>query len=306
MIDTRLRVLQVVAHRGTLAAAAHDLGYTPSALSAQLRTLSRDVGTPLLQPEGRRLRLTPAGRVLLERADALFAEWAEVHAAVLAAGGTGLGRLRLAGFSTAASALLAEVATSARDEAVETTVTVIEAEPLACFEMLLADRADIAVVVAGGPLPPSDDPRFEQQPLLVDTLDLLVPAGHRLAERESISLVEAEHEPWITDRPGSTYSDLTLAACSAAGFVPRQAHQALEWDTAASLVAAGLGVALIPRLARLPLVGSLVRVPLRGEGAPVRHVRTAVRRGTSSQPEIAWGLQCLRRTADRLTAETTA
>ena len=302
MIDARLRVLQVVADRGTLTAAADDLGYTPSALSAQLRTLARDVGTPLVEREGRRLRLTAAGRTLLERSDELFAQWGAIHADVLAAGGSGLGRLRLAGFSTAASALLVEVAAAVRRAHPEVAVQIIEAEPLPCFEMLLAERADIAVVVAGGPLlPPSDDPRFEQQPLLVDALDLLVPPDHRLAGRERVRLVDASGEPWITDRPGSIYADLAYAACAAAGFTPHQAHVATEWDTAAAMVAAGLGVALVPRLARLPDY-ALVRVPLRGAGAPVRHVRTSIRRGTADQPEIASGLAELRRVAARIAA----
>ena len=299
MIDARLRVLQVLADRGTLTAAADDLGYTPSAVSAQLRALSRDVGAPLVEREGRGLRLTAAGRTLLERSDELFARWGAIHADVLAAGGGGLGRLRLAGFSTAASALLVEVATAVRSAHPEVEMQIIEAEPLACFEMLLADRADIAVVVAGGQLPASDDPRFEQQPLLVDALDLLVPPHHRLAARERVRLADAASEPWITDRPGSIYADLAYAACAEAGFTPRQAHVATEWDTAAAMVAAGLGVALIPRLARLP-DEALVRVPLRGSGAPVRHVRTSIRRGTSRQPEIAWGLAELRDVAARV------
>ena len=303
MIDPRLRVLQVVADRGTITAAAADLGYTPSALSSQMRLLARDIGTPLLEPEGRRVRLTSAARTLLERCEDLFALWERIHGDVLAAGATGFGRLRLAGFSTAASAFLADVALSVREEQPGTEVSVIEAEPLTCFEMLLADRADIAVVVAAGPLPDLDDGRFEQLPLLVDALDLLVPAGHRLATRPTATLDEAAHEPWITDRPGSTYAGLTTAACYAAGFTPRQVHQAVEWDTAAALVAAGLGVALVPRLARLPGSDEIVRVPLRGPNAPVRHVRTAVRRGTADQPEIAAGLRELRRLADRLTVQ---
>lgn len=300
MIDQRLRVLRVVAARGTITAAAADLGYTPSAVSHQLRMLARDLGVVLLEQDGRRLRLTAAAVTLLQRTDELFAHWEEIRAEVQRSSGEGLGHLMLAGFSTAASALLPSVAAAAQREFPRSRVRIVEADPEVCFEMLLTEYVDVAVVAATEPLPATDDPRFEQEPLLTDALDLLVPVGHRLAERGEISLHEAAAEPWIMDRPGRAHHQLALRACAAAGFTPSQAHEVVEWDTGAALVAAGLGVALVPRLARLPADDELVRVPLRGPGAPVRHVRTSVRRGTSEQPEIALALRELRRVAHRI------
>lgn len=294
MIDTRLRVLRLVAERGTITAAAADLGYTPSAVSHQLRTFARDLGVRLLEQDGRRLRLTAAAVTLLSRSDELFAHWEEIRADVQRTTDTGLGHLFLAGFSTAASALLPPVAVAARAAFPGSRVKVIEADPEVCFEMLLADQVDVAVVVATEPLPPSSDPRFEQAPLLVDAIDLLVPAGHRLADRRTATLADAAEEPWIMDRPGRPHHHLAVRACAAAGFTPSQVHEVVEWDAGAALVAAGLGVALVPRLARLPADDDLVRVPLRGPGAPVRHVRTSIRRGTADQPEIALALRELR------------
>ncbi|MDN5790397.1 MAG: LysR family transcriptional regulator [Micrococcales bacterium] len=298
MIDPRLRVLRVVAERGTITAAAQDLNYTPSAVSHQLRTLSRDVGAPLIEQEGRGIRLTTAATTLLARSDELFALWEGIRAEVHRSSGTGLGHLNLAGFSTAASALLPAVAATAVREFPESHVRIIEADPAVCFEMLLADQVDVAVVVVGThPLPSSGDPRFEQHPLLEDQLDLLVPAGHPLAERRSATLADAAGERWIMDRPGRPHHQLVLSACAAAGFSPAQAHEVIEWDTGAALVAAGLGVALVPRLARLPAGEEFVRVPLRGADSPVRHVRTGIRRGTADQPEIALALRELQRVA---------
>ncbi len=301
MIDPRLRVLRVVADRGTITAAAADLGYTPSALSAQMRTLARDVGTPLLEPDGRGLRLTDAAHTLLARSDELFARWEEIRGEVLATGEANLGHLRLAGFSTAAPALLVAVARRAATAFPGTEVRISEADPDVCLELLLAGQVDVAVLVNVDAPTAGTDPRLVQRPLLADRLDLLVPPDHVLAGRSSIDLGEAAEEPWIMDRPGRPYHRLMLSACAAAGFRPRQAHQAMEWDTAAALVGAGLGVSLIPRLARLPDGERLVRVPLHGD-APVRHVRTSVRRGTTHQPEIAFALAELRRTADRISA----
>ncbi|ANH38973.1 HTH-type transcriptional regulator GltC [Nocardioides dokdonensis FR1436] len=298
MIDHRLRVLQVVADRGTISAAADHLGYTPSAVSHQLRTLGRDLGVRLLEPDGRRVRLTPAALTLLARSTDLHALWEEIRTDVLGTSLTGIGHLRLAGFSTAASVLLPSVATAVMRAHPRSTVRILEADPEVCFEMLVADRADLVVVVATDVLPSIDDPRFEQQPLMEDSLDLLVPGGHRLAVRSWVSLTEVAGEPWIMDRPGRPYHHMVSTACAAAGFTPHQVHEVTEWDTGAALVAAGFGVALVPRMARLPADDGLVRVPLRGAATPVRHVRTGVRRGTAGQPEIALALEELRRAAD--------
>jgi DNA-binding transcriptional LysR family regulator len=300
MIDHRLRVLQVVADRGTISAAAADLGYTPSAVSHQLRTLARDLGVRLLEPDV----CWSSARISSQRASSspprlsrVLARWEEIRAELQQTSGANLGRLRLAGFSTAASALLPVVATAAMREFPLASVRIVEADPEVCFEMLLVDRVDLAVVVATDRLPPSDDLRFEQHPLMEDELDLLVPAGHRLAPRPSVSLAEAAAEPWIMDRPGRPYHQLVTGACAAAGFTPRQAHEVTEWDTGAALVAAGLGVALVPRLVRLPADEVLVRVPVRGDAGPTRYIRTSIRRGTAGQPEIAFALGELERLA---------
>lgn len=300
MIDPRLRVLQVVAQTGTMAAAAQALGYTPSAVSHQLRSLSRELGVPLFKPEGRNVRLTPAATLLLRRSDALFAHWEEIRGELQTAGGVGAGRLSMAGFSTAASALLPPVAIAAMREFPGSLIQIVEADPIECVDLLLSGTVDIAVVVGTTQLPSADDPRFVQQSLMDDTLDLLVPVGHRLARRPSIGLDEAAEESWILDRPGSPHHQLVVSACLEAGFTPRHVHRVVGWDTGAALVAAGFGVALVPRLARVPGVNELVRVPLRGDPSPVRHVRVLVRGGTSGQPEISLALRELATVAARV------
>lgn len=300
MIDPRLRVLQVVARTGTMAAAAQALDYTPSAVSHQLRSLSRELGVPLFKPDGRNVRLTPAATLLLRRSEALFAHWEEIRGELQTAGGVGAGRLSMAGFSTAASALLPPVAIVAMREFPDSLIQIVEADPVECVNMLLSGAVDIAVVVGTAQLPSADDPRFVQQSLMDDTLDLLVPVGHRLAGRRSIRLEEAAEESWMLDRPGSPHHELVVSACLEAGFTPRHVHRVVEWDTGAALVAAGFGVALVPRLARVPGVTELVRVPLRGDPSPVRHVRVLVRGGTSGQPEIAMALRELAVVAARV------
>ncbi|WP_141014639.1 LysR family transcriptional regulator [Nocardioides sambongensis] len=299
MIDQRLRMLRVVADQGTISAAADALGYTPSAVSHQMRTLARDVGVPLLEHQGRGIRLTGAARTLLERSHHLFAEWEEIRAEVQRTSDSASGYLRLAGFSTAASTLLPPVAVAVQRTFPRSVVRILEADPEECFDLLLADQADVAVVIGTGLLPPSSDPRFDQLPLMEDRIDLLVSAQHELASRGRVRLADAADEPWIMDRPGRPYHQMALAACAAAGFTPQHAHEVVEWDTCVAMVASGLGIALVPRLARIP-AAEVVRIPLRGEASPVRHVRTSVRRGTAGQPEIACALAELRSAADLL------
>ena len=146
-------------------------------------------------------------------------------------------------------------------------------------------------------LPPTGDPRFDQQLLLDDPLELLVPAGHRLAGRRSVLLRQAADEPWVLDRPGHSYHQLVQTACAAAGFTPAIAHEASEWETGAALVGEGLAVALVPHLARLPPGYPVARGPLRGNPTPARHILTSVRRGSRNQHAIALALSALEQIA---------
>jgi DNA-binding transcriptional LysR family regulator len=297
MIDRRIHVLRMLAASGTVTAAAEVLHYTPSAVSQQIRTLGKDLGVELLVHDGRGVRLTPAARTLLARVDDLISTWEEIRAEVSAAGDgsdTGQGELRLCGFSTAAAALLPAVAARMTAERPNCRVTMIEADPGECFELLLADEADVAVVVATPQVPAETDRRFEQEHLLQDPLDLLVPAAHPVTAAGTVALRDLAGERWIMDRPGQPYHDLLLTACAGAGFTPAAAHFAREWDTGAAMVAAGFGVALIPRLARLPSGYDVQRIPLSGDPQPVRHILTAYRRGRRSNPSVAAALAALR------------
>jgi DNA-binding transcriptional LysR family regulator len=301
MIDRRVRVLRMVATCGTVTGAAEALHYTPSAVSQQLRTLANDLGVELVVQDGRRIRLTSAARVLLDQTESLYARWEEIRGLVALADDEGGGALRLCGFSTAAAALLPRVAARLGETQPSWEVRIIEVEPKQCFELLLADQADVAVVVATAELPSADDPRFELNQLLVDPLDLLLPENHRLVHEPYVQLADLADEAWIMDRPGRPYHQLLQSACAAAGFTPAVAHHAAEWDTGAAMVAAGLGIALIPRLAHPPVGYPLVRVALSGEPAPSRRIVTGIRRGSREHPTIATALRTLEEVAHTLT-----
>jgi DNA-binding transcriptional LysR family regulator len=299
MIDRRLQVLQAIARHGTVTAAAEVCRLTPSAVSHQMQALARELDVALLEHVGRNVRLTPAALTLLEHAGTLTAQWERARADLAAHRASRLtGTLRVCGFSTAAAVVAPRALARLRDEHPGLRVYLREIEPARAFDLLAAGDTDIAVVVATPSIPPRTDTAFEQQPLYLEPLDLLVGPDHPLAARESVALADVAADPWILGSPGRAYHQLVMLACTGAGFDPAVAHHADEWDTGAALVARGFGVALVPRLADLPAHHDTRRIPVAGEPVPTRHVLTAVRAGSRDQPTVAAGLAALRQVVD--------
>ena len=139
MIDPRLVTLRTFARCGTVAATAELMGYSPSAVSAQLRELQQSLGLTLLTRDGRGLRLTAAGKELVRRSDALFAQWEQIRAASASADGQVPGQFGIGGFSTAASHLIAPLLPRLRDLHPSVEVQVMEASPARCFDLLVAE-----------------------------------------------------------------------------------------------------------------------------------------------------------------------
>ncbi|MEU5211133.1 LysR family transcriptional regulator [Streptomyces sp. NPDC020742] len=299
MIDPRLQTLRVLHARGTITAAAEALHLTPSTVSQQLRQLSARLGLELLEPDGRKVRLTPAALALVEHADALFLRWEEARADLAGYAEGVAGRLVITGVATAVAGVIAPAVARLREELPRLAVEIGEDPGEDRFELLLAGRADIAVVIPAPGGPPPDDARFVQQPVLTEPQDLLVPTGHRFAGRAEpgVPLAEAAREHWIRAGDPADQHRLLLAACAAAGFTPRVRHHAVDWSAVAALVAHGFGICLAPRLAPVPEDCPVVRVPLRGEPLPVRRFVAAVRRGSERQPPVARGLAALRTAA---------
>ncbi|SDK55655.1 DNA-binding transcriptional regulator, LysR family [Actinopolyspora mzabensis] len=300
MIDPKLRVLQLVAHHGTVTAAAQALHYTPSAVSHQLRQLATELGVELITQSGRGIRLTAAATTVLRHAEVLSAQAERARAELAAATDEPEGSFTVCGFSTAATHLLPPAAAALRDHYPHLRVRVIEAEPARCFDLLLAGDADLALLIATDDTPPASDTRFDQHPLLDDPLDLVVPEHHHLTHRRTVTLADAADESWILGRPGSTYHHLVRTACMAAGFTPDIAHYADEWETGTALVANNFGIILVPRLARLHHDWPVTRIPLRGEPAPARRILATNRLGSRDRPAIATALDTISRTAGTL------
>lgn len=291
MIDLRrLRVLRAVAHYGTITAAAKAMHFTTSAASQQVRQLGRDLGVVLLEPHGRRVRLTPAAHRLLAHADAIESRWEQAEIDLRDAGDEPAGPLRLCGIPTAVATLLAPVVAPLRERYPRLTVHIREVEQQEGYDLLFDGEVDLAILESTVDNPPAGDPRFDQQPLTDDTFDLVVVATHPLAGRGSIALTEVADDDWILPTVACTCRQHTLAACGSAGFTPNVVHNALEWNAIAHLIAHGLGVALVPRLAYLPPHLPLTRLRLTEPAAPSRKLLTCTRAGGRDHPAVAAAL----------------
>lgn len=249
MLDFRqLALLRAVAEHGSMSAAASVMSYTPSAASQQLRQLERSLGLQLVERGARGARLTPEGRALLPHAQAILGRLDAARVEMQALAAAQGGQLRLAVFPTAGGTFMpmAIAAFTIRHPGVELRVT--EAETSSALPAL--DRRDVDLVVgydfADVPESGSD---VRRTPLLDDPMYLALPAGHRLAESRRIRLRALAHDPWISSQPHQPCSRALTSACTAAGFAPNVIYESDDYSTVQALVAAGVGVAIIPDLA---------------------------------------------------------
>ncbi|WP_439948097.1 LysR family transcriptional regulator [Streptomyces sp. BBFR109] len=297
----KLRILRVLDERGTVTATAEALHMTPSAVSQQLTNLARQLGVTLLEPHGRRVRLTDAARLVLRHADAVFEELERADARLAAHRRGEAGEVRIGAFSTAVPALVVPAVLALRERHPGVTVRVREAEARQAYELLAAGEVDLALSLAAH-APGAGDPGFTRAPLLADPLDLALPPGHPLAAAERVRLADLAHEEWIFGGSGP-WSDITRAACEAAGFRPHQGHSAAGWTAILAMVEAGMGVALVPRMAAVRgRGGGGPDVVMRAltEDRPCRHVVTAVRKGAEEAPTLKRVLSALRAAAAAL------
>ncbi|WP_405012931.1 LysR family transcriptional regulator [Kitasatospora sp. NBC_01539] len=279
MIEARhLRVLRAVARTGSFSAAARELGCTQPAVSQQMKALEKSVATPLVVRSGRGMQLSEAGEVLLKHTSGILAGLSAAEEEVAAIAGLRSGRVRLVSFPTASSTLVPQAVAQLRAARPGVRVSLVEAEPPESLAMLRAGECEVALAFrypgaygGAGPVPePRTPPRQARaeavleaaasaaatdwsdlvvRPLLDDPLVVLVPAGHPLADRDARPVAPAElaEEPWIAGCPQCRGHLVEL--CAEAGFAPRIDFATDDYPAVVGLVAAGLGVAVLPGLA---------------------------------------------------------
>ncbi|MEU8329367.1 LysR family transcriptional regulator [Micromonospora sp. NPDC048839] len=289
---SRLRALHAVAAFGSISGAATALGYTPSAVSQQIAKLEREAGATLLDREGRRVALTPAGQILARTAGEVLATLERAEALLELQHGTPNGRLLLATFPTACRGLLPDVLVDLTRRHPALDLRVLEVDPFRAIELLAEGEVDVAVVHDWHNTPLVLPEGVHCATLGDDVADAVLPAGHPLACRDNLSADDLAAERWISQRPGSMCYAWLMRTFAEQSREPEVICHVDEYQSQLSLVAAGLGVALLPRLGRGRLPAEVVALPLRP--ASSRQIMAAWRANTSERPAITAALAALR------------
>lgn len=274
----RLQFLREVAARGTISAAADALGYTPSAVSQQLSVLETEMGTALLERQGRNVILTPAGHALVRAAGDVFSAVDRAEAAVEQAGEVAVGPVRVGSFQSIGSTIVPRAFTRLHRTRPQLEVHFIQYEGHLMRDLDLG-LIDIALGQQYSNVPVRESGRFDRRDVLVEPVFLAVPEGSPVR-----SVADAEHELWVVAPSTTDCGRNVRGLCTEAGFEPDVRFHSDDNEVTLSVVAAGLGVGVLPRLGALrpPDGVRLILVP----GA-TRTVYANTRKGTLERPAVA-------------------
>ncbi|MFI1868736.1 LysR family transcriptional regulator [Streptomyces jumonjinensis] len=287
MIDIqRLRVLRAVAEHGSFNRAAAALRLTPSAVSQHVAALERSLGAQVVARSTRGVTLTRAGRIMVGAAESVAAELEHAKRQVDRLG-TGRTRLTVATFTSGGRLLLPGALARLTAAHPDTVLHVREAEPEDSLPLVRQGAVDLALAYHfDGPLPgrPGGHSAVEWTALLDDPLRVVLPGGHRLADRAALDIAELAAEPWVL---GCLKTEAYLRRyAERAGFDPEIRGTTTDYFFARSLVAAGMGISLIPSIALVPEAPGVRTVPIAGPG-PARHIGVATISRRHGHPPLA-------------------
>jgi DNA-binding transcriptional LysR family regulator len=288
----RLRVLREVARRGSFSAAAEALHLTQPAVSRHVAKLERETGMRLVDRLPGRLRLTDAGRALVEHAETVMAALSAAERSLDALRGGEVGTLRIASFPSAAVSIVAGALRAFHRAHPNVEVSFVDAQSNEALGVVRAGEADVGL--AFGPAP-ADAAGLRLLPLLSDRLKAALPMTHPLAARARVRLEELRDEGWIV----GTTATLTIDACRAAGFEPRIVARSDQQNATHAFVAAGLGVTLVTSLRLVHPAHRLAVVALSDPGVE-RQVYAATLDAAPPSPPTARFLALLERQARSL------
>ncbi|MGA8803726.1 MAG: LysR family transcriptional regulator [Solirubrobacterales bacterium] len=292
----RLRVLREVLAQGSFSEAANALNYTQSAVSQAIATLETEAGVPLIERDRRGVRPTTAGERLAEHAGRILTQLDAAEAELGAIAGVAGGELRLASFPTAGATLMPLAIAAFRSAHPEVTLSLVEGEPEELIPRLRDGEFDLGLIFefeGTGELGPG----LRSARLFEDPMKLALPKGHRLARKEQVALADLSDDAWVQTSEASACARHVVRVCRAAGFEPRVSFESDDYLTVQGLVAAGVGVALIPQLALSQTVSYDIAVRELQPDGPVRHVVVATPGTGVSLPAAAAMLEILRDTA---------
>lgn len=281
---TRLRLLAELDRLGTMTAVSEVTGMGTSAVSKHLAVLERESGTALLVPDGRRVRLTPAGQRLAEHARDILAR-VEAARGELRGDTEPTGTLNLATFAGAVAPIVLPALRRLGTEHPAVGVGVIEHEPDEALELLLSGEADLGLVYDYSLVPRTFPDQVSRRLLGSEPLLLVRPAGGT-PDGSPAAEVRAQAEwHWITNSRGSADDELAHRMCAICGFVPRVRHRIDALPIVTDLVAAGLGVGFLPQLGAHPRRPDVAYIAL-GELGGVRRIHLVGRAGAWTWPPI--------------------
>lgn len=298
MIDlAALSSLRAIDLHGSVVGAARASGYTPSAISQQIKKLERQAGVILLERVGRGVVLTPQGRMLVDNGGQLLEDLEQLQARLHADADRVSGRMRVAAFSTALRGLVAPIARSLIEAHPDLHLTLTEHDPWPSIDLVATGQADLAIAHSWGDLPLIIPDHLTSHVLLHDRADVIVPAGHPLAARAGVTPADLIAETWIATPEGTICRQWLRRMYDGTGHAPRITHVANDFDSHLALVAAGLGIALVPRLGRSPLGGDTVSIAAHRPD-PTREIVAVHRTSMSDSPALRSILGALGRQGD--------
>ena len=290
MLDVRrLRLLSELARRGTIAEVAAVRGYSPSAVSQALAQLERETGVALLERDGRRVRLTEAAQRLVKRTDRVLAELDVAEAELAAEQDVVRGSLALGAFPSVAAAVASRAVALLRRRHPQLRCAIREHEPEDGIPLLRSGDLDLLISESYDDVPAAPAGGLEQHALHTEPLLLVLPEDH--PAREPVALAELRDAAWIGGVGGTQFAEVLPRACRAAGFEPDIVHRADDGELHRALVAAGLGIGLLPELACAAHPG--VRYARLASTPPRRHVAVLTRRSTTARPAMQAALAAL-------------
>jgi len=247
----RLRLLRELHERGTIAAVADALRFTPSAVSQQLAMLEREAGVALLERAGRGVRLTDAALVLVGHADALLERAALAEADLAAAAGTIGGRGRIAGFQSVALRLALPAMQALARDAPGLRCELVESEPEQSLPALAVGEVDLVLADEWQHQPRARPEGVVRHDLHQDPVRLVLPADHPAAREHPVAvpLSALAGDTWTTGHPGTGWEEMTERTCRRlGGFDPAIRHRANDSVISLALVSRGLAVTMLPDL----------------------------------------------------------
>jgi DNA-binding transcriptional LysR family regulator len=297
MLDLRrLRLLRELNERGTIAAVADALQFTPSAVSQQLGMLEREAGVKLLERAGRGVRLTDPARVLVEHADALLERAAVAEADLAAASGTVAGRVRIAVFQSVALRLAIPAMDALARDAPRLRCELVEAEPEPAMPALALGDVDLVLGDEWQHQPRQLPARLVRHDLFDDRVRIVLPARHPVLQRhpEAVPLADLANDPWGSGEVGLGWDEMTQRTCrELGGFDPDIRHRANDSTITLGLVARGMAVALLPDLV-VPGRHPSVTVRDIAEAPVTRAIFAATRAADAARPSTQAVLAAIR------------